>query len=126
MSNLQSQAVRVRVFYPKKARVIGEENSVGYVCDSKIPTEDEFYKHYALVLNDVIYPDCADLCERLFGMLNEDHRNPLSSKTGQSKLRSLGASHTSMSVGDIIVINRTPYITRNEGFEMIQDFEVDL
>ncbi len=45
------------------------------------------------------------LAEEVFMQYNAEWSNPLGTKEGQQKIRSLGVSHTSMSINDFVVID---------------------
>lgn len=59
--------------------------------------------------------------ERMFALYNDGAEipNPLSSKEGQNKIRSLGVGHTSMSVSDFVVIDGEILIVDGCGFKNI-------
>lgn len=59
--------------------------------------------------------------ERMFALYNDGAKipNPLSSKEGQDKIRSLGVGHTSMSVSDFVVIDGEVLIVDSMGFKNI-------
>lgn len=62
-----------------------------------------------------------DFAERIFAVYNDgaEIQNPLGTKEGQNKLRSLGVSHTSMSVNDFVVIDDQVLIVDSLGFKNI-------
>jgi hypothetical protein len=92
----------------------------------KVPTEQDFAELYTKVYEFPTFYGYANLdqlleqCESLFARFNDYLRNPLSADNGgQANLRATGAAHTSMSVGDIVVIGDAPFIVRGEGFEAL-------
>lgn len=56
-----------------------------------------------------------DFAEEIFALFNLDN-NPLGTSEGQEKIRSLGVSHTSMSINDFIVIDGDVLIVDGCGF----------
>lgn len=79
------------------------------------PTAQELGKYWSLVYQDA--SPCKDL-ELYFATFNGQGKeeNPLANMRGQLRLKELGVSHTSMSVGDIIEINGACYFCDNEGW----------
>ena len=59
-----------------------------------------------------------DFAEEIFMRYNQD-TNPLGTKEGQQKLRSIGAGHTSMSVNDFVVIDGDVLIVDSFAFKNI-------
>ncbi len=65
------------------------------------------------------------MAEKIFAKFNSDYENPLATPEGQSLLRSTGAGHTSMSVGDFILFdNKTIMVVKDSGWEMLPASEV--
>ena len=120
-ARFQREQVKVRVFYFKR----GQEVSMKYMVEGKTPTAEDFKTDYAQVQALKIKPDTDAakddivLAERMFAMFNSDTVNPLGTPGGQQIIRSLDVGHTSMSMGDIVVIGETPFIVRGEGFEKL-------
>jgi len=92
-----------------------------------IPTEVNFATDYALMWTERVPTyNCTNtsIAERTFAKFNDYERNPLSAENdGQSIVSTSGTHHTSMSIGDIVVVGHLPYIVKNEGFEAL-GFEV--
>lgn len=134
MNQIQkSKQAVVDVFYLKKDDLLGNSNHVD--IDTYISIEDGSFvknaleqggmnpyklKQFALVESVKIDYDSVDeIPEKIFAKFNSDD-NPLASASGQAKIRELGLSHTSMSMGDFIVINgRVIAIALDIGWDFI-------
>lgn len=82
-----------------------------------------FKKHYIKVRDTfLVGMKPIDYAERLFADYNCEE-NPLASEENQARLKQLGVKHTSMSVGDIIIIDDVPHIVANTGFHIINFVE---
>lgn len=59
-----------------------------------------------------------EFAERLFAVYNDgtEGGNPLGTPEGQQKIRSIGVSHTSMSINDFVVIDGDVLIVDGSGF----------
>lgn len=108
----------VSIYYPK--RHTSGKYFLGY-----IPSHNDFLDDYAIVytlsksqikeLNKSTY----NVLDAIFDMFNRES-NPLSTDAGQERIRTMNASHTSMSVGDIIKIRKTCYMVAGEGFKKLK------
>lgn len=65
------------------------------------------------------YVDNYKILNNIFYRYNNYNTNPLSSNEGQNKIKNSPVQHTSMSVGDIIQINKKYYIVSNFGFKEV-------
>lgn len=65
--------------------------------------------------------DKLEFAELLYGLYNDGAflGNPLGTKEGQEKIRSVGAGHTSMSINDFVVIDGDVLIVDQCGFKNI-------
>lgn len=125
----QTKGKMIRVFYMKMYPTTQEHFiwSAEVTHDRRTVTEAEFKENYSLMftLPEVVRSEGdLSIAEEMFSVFNDYTRNPLSVENGgQTIVRESKTAHTSMSVGDIVVVGKTPYIVKNEGFEMLT-FEV--
>lgn len=138
----------VRVFYSKNAArmfgdrmyvtadgkplplnlAVGSPRLVGAHWVDSVPAKEDFTAEYSLMWSGYAAGLGSDLnvCERMFSRFNDYDENPLSAENGgQGVVHASGAHHTSMSVGDLVVVGSKVYIARDQGFELLT-FEVPL
>jgi hypothetical protein len=94
--------VEAEVFYAKDNRWMLET----YKDHPDVPTEDEFKKEYARIpIKFNINDGTEKELNSIFHKLNVDN-NPMGTKMRQNWIRANGLKHTSMSVGDIVLVNK--------------------
>lgn len=72
-------------------------------------TKSFFYNHYKHVATEEYYKKSAQQLEYYFQKYNQPCTNPLGTEKGQNHLKELGVRHTSMSIGDVIMVNVNEY-----------------
>jgi hypothetical protein len=83
-------------------------------------TPQEILSDYAVVFES----ECKDdvLPDELFVLLNSDE-NPLACIQGQKKIKKLGVDHTSMCIGDILVIDKEWHVCDVSGWKEISSIK---
>jgi len=96
----------VKVLYANKS-VHGMDNSIvvlGEKWDSNPNTKLDWFQVFELNLGNQWNPEIhseEEVADKLFQILNMDS-NPLGTPEKQEMIKSLGLSHTSMSIGDMV------------------------
>ena len=108
--------MKFRILYTK-GTPRGFELMVGFGSNA-MPSVEDLRDHYEVVaegcfLEEEMDPD--DLF-RIFNGADSIYKNPLASADGQNKIKELRVSHTSMSVGDIVVMDNETYLCRPAGW----------
>lgn len=98
---------QVVVFYYKH---IHDERALQLRNDEAIPTPGDLEVYYAKVWEGVVDDGYAP--DDMFGWFNDilGLPNPLGTSEGQDNLRKLDVAHTSMSIGDIVVMDKKAYV----------------
>ena len=112
----------VKVLYANKS-VHGMDNSIvvlGEKWDSNPNTKLDWFQVFELNLGNQWNPEIhseEEVADKLFQILNMDS-NPLGTPEKQEMIKSLGLSHTSMSIGDMVEFpNGKKLVCVNEGWE---------
>lgn len=93
----------------------GMELLVGHVFKHDfLPTITELMSDYEIVYQDDEWGGNRNP-DNVFGLFNSD-MNPLSCDKEQKKLKALGVGHTSLSVGDMVIIDDQVYLCRPQGW----------
>lgn len=117
--------MKAQIFYFKKEPFMkNPERFFNSADETEKMLDYSGLKNFALVDTyndkDMDIPKDA-YAERMFALYNDGAKipNPLGTKEGQEKLRSLGVGHTSMSVSDFVVIDGDVLIVDGVGFKNI-------
>ena len=112
----------VKVLYANKS-VHGMDNSIvvlGGEYDSNPNTKLDWFQVFELNLGNQWNPEIhseEEVADKLFQILNMDS-NPLGTPEKQEMIKSLGLSHTSMSIGDMVEFpNGKKLVCVSEGWE---------
>ena len=112
----------VKVLYANKS-VHGMDNSIvvlGGEYDSNPNTKLDWFQVFELNLGNQWNPEIhseEEVAAKLFQILNMDS-NPLGTPEKQEMIKSLGLSHTSMSIGDMVEFpNGKKLVCVSEGWE---------
>ena len=112
----------VKVLYANKS-VHGMDNSIvvlGEKWDSNPNTKLDWFQVFELNLGNQWNPEIhseEEVADKLFQILNMDS-NPLGTPEKQEMIKSLGLSHTSMSIGDMVEFpNGKKLVCVSEGWE---------
>jgi hypothetical protein len=111
--------VKAEVYYFTR-KAFEESPSGTFFTDAKATVEmldATGLENFAKVGEVQVKSDVAkdENAEKLFALFNLDF-NPLGTPEGQQKIRSLGVSHTSMSINDFVVIDGEVLIVDGSGF----------
>ena len=116
----------VKVLYANKS-VHGMDNSIvvlGEKWDSNPNTKLDWFQVFELNLGNQWNPEIhseEEVADKLFQILNMDS-NPLGTPEKQEMIKSLGLSHTSMSIGDMVEFpNGKKLVCVNEGWEEMRE-----
>ena len=116
----------VKVIYANKS-VHGMDNSIvvlGGEYDSNPNTKLDWFQVFELNLGNQWNPEIhseEEVADKLFQILNMDS-NPLGTPEKQEMIKSLGLSHTSMSIGDMVEFpNGKKLVCVNEGWEEMKE-----
>lgn len=103
---------RVTIAYPRHF------SNFLFLRDMKLPTVGDIIHDYMPIYYfESTKPD-IEICSDAFARFNAEN-NPLTSDYHQKWLSTSGATHTSMSVGDIIAIDDVLYIVVPTGFRKL-------
>jgi len=109
--------ITVKLYYAQITRGLFNET------EAKLVFTDEKLDGFTRVLTkDFDYADMKDdqICEMMFMMTNGEGDNPLSTRDRQEFIRKKGL-HTSLSIGDIVLIEREKskkiYLCKSMGWE---------
>jgi len=80
---------------------------------------DAFARFWKKVASLEVKDSSVESLELLFARFNDDRNNPLATVAGQSKIRSLGVGHTSMSVGDVVRVDGKYFMVVDDGFDSL-------
>jgi hypothetical protein len=112
----------VKVLYANKS-LHGMDNSIvvlGEKWDSNPNTKLDWFQVFELNLGNQWNPEIhseEEVADKLFQILNMDS-NPLGTPEKQEMIKSLGLSHTSMSIGDMVEFpNGKKLVCVSEGWE---------
>ena len=112
----------VKVLYANKS-VHGMDNSIvvlGEKWDSNPNTKLDWFQVFELNLGNQWNPEIhseEEVADKLFQILNMDS-NPLGTPEKQEMIKTLGLSHTSMSIGDMVEFpNGKKLVCVSEGWE---------
>ena len=112
----------VKVLYANKS-VHGRDSSIvvlGEDWDSNPNTKLDWFQVFELNLGNQWNPEIhseEEVADKLFQILNMDS-NPLGTPEKQEMIKSLGLSHTSMSIGDMVEFpNGKKLVCVSEGWE---------
>ena len=116
----------VKVLYANKS-VHGMDNSIvvlGEKWDSNPNTKLDWFQVFELNLGNQWNPEIhseEEVADKLFQILNMDS-NPLGTPEKQEMIKSLGLSHTSMSIGDMVEFpNGKKLVCVSEGWEEMKE-----
>jgi len=90
---------------------------------SSITMPKGFFRSYYRILSkkELVNPkEIEESLEKIFFKYNQYSINPLATPKGQSILKGKGIRHTSMSVGDVIRVEKQYYIVAGEGFSKLK------
>jgi len=116
----------VKVLYANKS-VHSMDNSIvvlGEKWDSNPNTKLDWFQVFELSLGNQWNPEIhseEEVADKLFQILNMDS-NPLGTPEKQEMIKSLGLSHTSMSIGDMVEFpNGKKLVCVSEGWEEMRE-----
>jgi len=123
--NQVKQKTNVKVFYMKKDAwrnavendLLNEMSGQHTVNSLKLTGFDEFAGVAVVELEGETSERVAELA---FATFNDPDRNPLATPEGQQKIRAEGAGHTSMSVGDFVLLdNQIILVCMDKGWKSL-------
>jgi hypothetical protein len=122
--------MEIKVLYPKRYEERNYLNDwdikVGY--KEQIPTKADIEKDYKELPISKKYWSAwqldlidskEDILEQLFLLFNRYQTNPMSTDEMQNWIKENKVSHTSMSVGDIVILDNDIYVCANEGWKKV-------
>lgn len=123
----QARKIMVEVFYMRKYETITDGKTMGDYTVNKLKSSQNPYEleEFANVATFTVTTDATveTICNTTFDVMNSDDHF-LTTETGQSVLRQLGVTHTSMSVGDFLVFDgSTIAVCKGIGWEIISPID---
>lgn len=126
--------MEIRILYPirREERNYDKDWDVRVSYKNEFPTKANIEKDYKeLPISETFWKDSLKrlldfdsgehLLETIFHLLNMDETNPMSTDDMQDWIRANKVSHTSMSVGDIIMLDNNIYVCADEGWKEIKE-----
>ena len=121
--------MKVEIKYPKRSRNRNFDKDWDVKVNYKaiFPTKADIDKDYVTlpIPNEFWAKVGVDanekwVLDKIFGMMNKYETNPMSIPEMQDWIRSNEVSHTSMSVGDIIILDNNIYVCDVQGWKEVQ------
>ena len=83
----------------------------------ELPISKKYWSSWQLDIADPKYKE--SILEEIFKLFNSYKTNPMSINEMQDWIKENKVSHTSMSVGDIVILDNDIYVCANEGWKKV-------
>ena len=122
--------MEIEIKYPRRSEVRNFENDwdVKVNYKNEFPTKADIERNYVKLPIDQSFWDAIGLSEetfkpwvldKIFQLMNKYGTNPMSTDEMQNWIKENKGSHTSMSVGDVIIIDNNIYVCATVGWKEV-------